>query len=318
MSRTGSGVGLIPEQVWENADLPASPLGTPAGVRVDRVRQRQGGRQRLAADLVGGVVRPAVADDPRRRITEQPVDTIARYIDNTQGATTLELTSPANGSLVTGTATVTGTTAPFATVDVDAVNIDINGAAIVSTTMAGADGSFSLEAPVPPGASTLTVTATAPDGGHGVRTVHGDLRRGSRHPDVRRGRPGRRRQRARDLRLSRLDSFVDGAYDLQAFEVYDSGPDTVTFRVQTRDLTPTFGSPLGAQLVDVYRVGPGGGATSTAASFPRRNYTIDPAAAWSRLIEVQGFGQRFIDAVGTTVGTVAIRGTRSPDGSRSP
>ena len=26
----------------------------------------------------------------------------------------------------------------------------------------------------------------------------------------------------------------------------------VIFRVQTRDLTPTFGSPLGAQLVDVY------------------------------------------------------------------
>ena len=28
MSRTGSGVGLIPEQVWENPDLPASPFGT--------------------------------------------------------------------------------------------------------------------------------------------------------------------------------------------------------------------------------------------------------------------------------------------------
>ena len=47
-------------------------------------------------------------------------------------------------------------------------------------------------------------------------------------------------------------AFVDGAFDLQAFEVYDSGPDTVTFRVRTRDLTPTFGSPLGAQLIDVY------------------------------------------------------------------
>ena len=46
MARTASGVGLIPEQVWENADLPASPFGTePTGVRVDRVRQRQGRRQ---------------------------------------------------------------------------------------------------------------------------------------------------------------------------------------------------------------------------------------------------------------------------------
>ena len=84
----------------------------------------------------------------------------------------------------------------------------------------------------------------------------------------------------------------------------------MTFRVQTRDLTPTFGSPLGAQLIDVYLRDPAATTTSTAASFPQRNYTIDPAAAWSRLIEVQGFGQRFIDASGATVGTVAIRGTQ--------
>ena len=36
----------------------------------------------------------------------------------------------------------------------------------------------------------------------------------------------------------------------------DAGADVV-FRVQTRDLTPTFGSPLGAQLVDVYVHEPG-------------------------------------------------------------
>jgi len=81
----------------------------------------------------------------------------------------------------------------------------------------------------------------------------------------------------------------------------------VTFRVQTRDLTPTFGSPLGAQLVDVYVHEPGASPTSTAASFPERNYTIAPGSAWSRLLEVQGFGQRFVDATNTnTVGTITI------------
>ena len=36
----------------------------------------------------------------------------------------------------------------------------------------------------------------------------------------------------------------------------------------------------------------------------QRNYSIAPAYAWSRLIEVQGFGQRYIDASGTnTLGT---------------
>src|SRR5207342_1968939 len=91
------------------------------------------------------------------------------------------------------------------------------------------------------------------------------------------------------------------------FQVYDSGTDSVTFRVQTVDLSPTFGSPLGAQLVDVYVNNASGDATSTAASFPGRNYAIDAGSAWNRLIEVQGFGQRFVNASGATVGSVQIR-----------
>ena len=55
----------------------------------------------------------------------------------------------------------------------------------------------------------------------------------------------------------------------------------VIFRLRTRDLTPTFGSPLGAQLVDVYVHVPGAASTSTAASFPQRNYAIAPGGAWS-------------------------------------
>ncbi len=310
MSRTGSGVGLIPEQVWENDDLPASPLGTPPEcASIGFVNGEAAGSASPLTWSAASFVRLSrtIRDG---EITEQPVDTVARYIDNTQGATTLELTSPANGSLVTDTATVAGTTAPFATVDVDAVNIDIDGAAIVSTTVAGADGSFTFDAPVPPGASTLTVTATAPDGATAFAqstvifdVVPGTLIYAAGDPDGDDNGPG-------TYDYPNSTAFVDGAYDLQAFEVYDSGPDTVTFRVQTRDLTPTFGSPLGAQLVDVYLRDPAATTTSTAASFPQRNYTIDPAAAWSRLIEVQGFGQRFIDASGTTVGTVAIRGTQ--------
>jgi carbohydrate-binding DOMON domain-containing protein len=99
--------------------------------------------------------------------------------------------------------------------------------------------------------------------------------------------------------------FHAGAFDLQRFEVIDAGSEIV-FRVQTRDLSPTFGSPLGAQLVDVYVHVPGAAATSGAASFPQRNYAIAPAFAWSRLIEVQGFGQRYVDAGGATIGSVSI------------
>ena len=80
----------------------------------------------------------------------------------------------------------------------------------------------------------------------------------------------------------------------------------MTFRLQTRDLSETFGSPLGAQLVDVYVRVPGASTTSTAAAHPLRNFTIAPAFAWSRLIQVQGFGQRYVDAGGSTLGTVSI------------
>jgi carbohydrate-binding DOMON domain-containing protein len=103
----------------------------------------------------------------------------------------------------------------------------------------------------------------------------------------------------------RSDNFHAGAFDIQRFQVLDDGTNVI-FRLQTRDLSPTFGSPLGAQLVDVYVHDPNAVTTSTAASFPQRNYTIDPTFAWSRLVEVQGFGQRFLTAGGATAGTVTI------------
>ncbi len=99
--------------------------------------------------------------------------------------------------------------------------------------------------------------------------------------------------------------FKPGAFDIQRFQVYDAGAEVI-FRLKTRDLSPTFGSPLGAQLVDVYVRVPGAATTSTAAAHSLRNFTIAPAFAWSRLIQVQGFGQRYVDAGGATLGTATI------------
>src|SRR5258708_8639729 len=68
------------------------------------------------------------------------------------------------------------------------------------------------------------------------------------------------------------------------------------------------GRGVGEKLVGVYVHNPAEatGDQSTAASFPQRNYMIDAAAAWSRLIEVQGFGQRYVDSHGATLGTVNL------------
>ena len=51
-------------------------------------------------------------------------------------------------------------------------------------------------------------------------------------------------------------NFHAGAFDIQEFQVFDDGTNVI-FRVKVRDLSPTFGSPLGAQLVDVYVHDPG-------------------------------------------------------------
>jgi carbohydrate-binding DOMON domain-containing protein len=209
--------------------------------------------------------------------------------------------------VVNGSTTVSGTTVPNATVDVDVVNVDVDGSAVSATTTAGADGSFSLPVTTPAGTDVITVAATAPNGATGLAqaTVIFDFVPGTLLYDV--ADPSGDDNGPGTFAYPTSDNFKPGAYDLQRFQVYDSGTDSVTFRVQVADLTPTFGSNLGAQLVDVYLNNQAGGGTSTAASFPGRNYAIDSGSAWNRLIEVQGFGQRFVDATGATVGSVQIR-----------
>src|SRR5205807_2537721 len=97
-----------------------------------------------------------------------------------------------------------------------------------------------------------------------------------------------------------------GAFDIQRFQVIDAGAD-VFLRLQVGDLSPTFGSPLGAQLVDVFVHDPSKTATSTAAPFPSRNYSIAPASAWSSRLEVQGFASPvFVDASGASLGGVQV------------
>jgi len=307
MAGTASGYGLIPEQAWEDPDLAASPYGTAP--ECASIGFRNGEATGSASPLTWSAAQftRLAAALREGRITEQPPDTTARYVARTQFGTTMSLTAPADDALVEETTTVSGTTAAGAAVDVTAINVDVDGSATTATTTAGPDGAFSVVLPVPPGTAAIVAAATAPDGATGFarRTVVRDVAPGvllfeAADPDGDDNGPG-------TYAYPTSNAFVPGGYDLQAFQVYDSGPDTVTFRVRTRDLSPAFGSPLGAQLVDVYVAGPAGGPTSTAAAFPQRNYSIAADSAWNRLIEVQGFGQRFVDGSGATVGSVQIK-----------
>jgi glucoamylase len=307
MRRFAGGVGLIPEQDWENPDLAPSPFGTPP--EVASIGFANGQPAGSAAPLTWSAAQfvRLVRDLDARRLLEQPADTVARYVTHTQGATALAVTAPADRTAVSGSPVqVTGTAAPGSTIDVSATNTDRDSENTVVTTTAGPDGTWSVDVPINGGTIVLDVVATASDGGtaHARRTVVLDFTPGTvlldvTDPDSDDNGPG-------NYAYPTSSNFQPGAFDLERFQVLDDGTNMI-FRVQTRNLSPTFGSPLGAQLVDVYVHDPAASQTSTAASFPQRNYTIAGDSAWSRLLEVQGFGQRYVDAGGTTLGSITIR-----------
>ena len=200
--------------------------------------------------------------------------------------------------------TVTGTTAPGNTVYVAATNTDANSA---TTVVSGGrrrrlvqhrrDGRGRDERP--------QHRRGQPERRHRAREADDPLRLRARDAAPRRRRPEQRRQRPGQLRVSDLGRLPRRRLRHPGIPGLRRGVRRRSSGCKTRDLSPTFGNPLGAQLVDVYVHVPGAATTSTAAANgSRRNFPIAPASAWSRLIQAQGFGQRFEDASGATVGTV--------------
>jgi glucoamylase len=307
MRRFASGFGLIPEQGWENPDLPPSPFGTaPEVASIGFVNGKPVGSASPLTWSAAQYVR-LVRDLAAGRLLEQPANTVHRYVTNQQRQTTLQVTEPQDRTPVPGSpVTVSGTSAAGNTVDVSATNTDANSANTIVTTTAAADGSWSVDVPIEGGTIVLDVVATSPAGAtaHQRRTVVFDFTPGTLLLDT--DDPTGDDNGPGNYAYPTSTNFQPGAYDIQRFQVLDNGTEIV-FRLQTRNLSPTFGSPLGAQLVDVYVRDPGAASTSTAASFPQRNYQIAAESAWSRLIEVQGFGQRYVDAGGATLGTVTVR-----------
>ena len=308
MAAFGFGVGLIPEQNWELPDLAASPFGTDPTIA--SIGFRNGEAAGSATPLTwsqASFVR-TISDYGAGTALDRPRTTYERYVARHQGSTSLTVTSPADKSAIFGSpVTVTGTSAAGNRIYVSATNTDHDSATTTATTTAAADGSFSVPVDVTGGTTVLNTVAVSPTGGtaHDFRTVVFDFVPGTVLLDV--TDPTGDDNGPGNYAYPTAGDFHAGAFDLTRFQVIDDGTNVV-FRVQTRDLSPTFGSPLGAQLVDVYVHDPTVAAadTSTAASFPQRNYTVAPASAWSKLLEVQGFGQRYIDAHGATAGTISI------------
>ena len=306
IAKMTSGDYLEPEQVWENADLPASPFGSdpttasigftngqPVG-SASPLTWAQATYARLAIDLGAG------------RNVETPGIVTDRYVTNGMpGSLPVTITSPTGGTTInTATVDVSGTTTAGAKV-VAEVSGFLGGAAAIASTTADGSGNWSLSLPVSFGSSTITVTATR-GGSTGYAQVSvsssavpGTTVFSTMDPSGDDNGPG-------TYAYPTSSSFTDGSFDLTGMRVNQTDSEVfITFTFRT--LVPTFGNPFGAQMLDVYVHQPGAATTSTAAAFPQRNYTIASADAWSERVEVQGFASPvWIDPSGNGVGSAVF------------
>ena len=302
MRNMTSGQGLEPEQAWEDPSLAASPFGTdpttasigfepgqPAGSASPLTwAQSQYARLTLALSTGRDLETPDIVSD--------------RYVRHGMpGTLPLTVTSPANGGSVDGSpVTVTGTTAPGARVDAEALAAT-GGPVATASAVADSSGGWTLSLPFTFPATMITVTATS---GHNtgydqlsVVGVPGTTVLNVSDPSGDDYGPGTYVYPTNSV-------FVPGAFDLTNLQVSETGTD-VYIQVKIRDLVNTFGSDFGAQLLDVYVRDPTAtSGFSTAAPFTSRNYTIAPADAWSQRLEAQGFAAPiWVDSSGDSVGT---------------
>ncbi|MEV4318282.1 glucodextranase DOMON-like domain-containing protein [Actinocrispum sp. NPDC049592] len=299
MHAQASGVGLVPEQIWENPELPANPatgsIGFKPGESVGSASPltwAQAQTVRLTQGIIAG------------RPVEQPAEVRSRYVDNGPPGT-IPVTLNAPASVETPTVKVTGTAPAGVQVEIQATATDAGGVTtVVSTT---SNGTFSAELPTQLGTNVITAAATKGRAtGYAQRTVASDFVSGTvildlTDPDGDDNGPG-------TYGYPTAGDFHAGAFDIQRFQVIDSG-DRYVLRTQLRNLSPTFGSSLGAQLLNIYARDPAVAKTSTQAPFPSRNYSTDP---WNRMIEVQGFAEPiFVDADGASLGTATVQASEA-------
>jgi glucoamylase len=303
MEKSASGVGLVPEQVWEDPDLAASPYGTdPTTASIGFQDGHAAGSASPLTWAEGQEVR-LIVDLDKSRITDRPDITNQRYVAHAPPANVpVSITSPTDGASVSGTVQVSGQTASGASVVVSSIGNDVTSSDVEHVT-ADSGGAYSATVPVSFGADVITVAATTSAGtGTAQVNVVGDLVGGTTVLDT--ADPANDDNGPGTYAYPTAADFVAGSYDITRFQVLEQG-DTAYLRTTLRTLVPTFGSPMGAQLLDVYVHDPAASSTSTSAAYPSRNYTIASGDAWSQRLEVQGFASPvWQDPDGNQVGAV--------------
>src|SRR6266700_672654 len=313
IARFSSGVGLVPEQAWEDPNLAASPFGSdPTTASIGFTDGKAAGSASPLTWAQAQELRLILAVGAGHNL-ETPAVTRQRYVAHAPpGAISVTLTAPAPGTSVgTAAVAVTGTTVPGAQVVAESLDTTTGAPSATASAVAAADGSFSVTVPAGFGDSVLTVSATASGNrtGYAQTSVTSDVTSGTTVLDV--SDPGGDDNGPGTYQYPTSTDFHPGAFDLTRFRVISDGT-TVFLRATLANLDPTFGSALGAQLLDVYVRAPGAGTTSTAAAFASRNYTIAPADAWSEMVEAQGFASPvWQDAAGNSLGTAFVAASQA-------
>ena len=319
MLTSASGVGLVPEQVWNYPDVPASPYGSDPSTASIGFADGQADGSAAPLTWAQAQLLRLIADAASGTLLEQPSIVTDRY-EGASGApatAALNVTTPltvAGGNvpanLTRPSATVdaasqaiAGTTEAGATVDI-AVTGSAPGASAPSTSIttvtADSSGAFSATVSLQPGTNSVEVAATSADGSstnESIFTVTDLFVPGTvvltAAPAPGGGSGPGTYAYPTATNSDGSPTFAPDSFSLNGFTVINSGS-TVTFQVGIKNLQPTFGSLLGAQLIDIYIHAPSGsvpaGETQSTAAAGAFNYSIAPADAWNQLIEVDGFG----------------------------
>ena len=162
MDHMSWGIGLMPEQVWEDPDIPAAPYGSnPATASIGFIDGKGAGSATPLIWAEGQYVR-LIRDLQTGTLTDQPAITKDRYlIGGPPTNVPVTISSPTSSATVSGATAVTGTTAPGARV---LIATSQTGSVTDSTTLvqtSAPNGQFSATVPTPPGSDVITVAVTA-------------------------------------------------------------------------------------------------------------------------------------------------------------
>ena len=316
MLSSASGAGLVPEQVWDYPDVPASPYG--ADPTTASIGFTDGQPDGSAAPLTWAQAQllRLISDRAAGHLLEQPPIVAGRYLTAAPATAPLSVTAPLTVSggnvpanlarpsvtVNAGSVTVTGSTAPGAAVQVAATGTAPGAAGpatTITTVTADSSGAFSTPVTLQPGTDSVEVAATAGSGAtneaiFSVTDLHIPgtvVLNAPAAPGGGNGPGTYAYPTATNPDGSAV--FAPGSFRLTGLTVINSGS-TVSFQIGLANLQSTFGSLLGAQLIDLYIHAPPGsepsGETQSTAAAGAWNYSIAPAGAWNQLIEVDGFG----------------------------